>query len=149
MEITTLLKSGSILIVILGLLIFIFFYSSKKKKLKAETKTAKKSTHKTDKVINTDLTYLRSEIRKQKTSAEELKAILDLVLKYHGVIHKKLGARPHPDFDAYTEIIITLCRHAHTNKDLVIGFDRELSRLNPEYKKEISEALTKGLNSRG
>jgi len=56
--------------------------------------------------------------------------------------------RAHPDFDIYMEILFTICRHPNTNKDIVIKFDRELGRLNPEYKKEINEAITKGLNSR-
>jgi hypothetical protein len=147
MEITALIKFGTLLIVILGVLIFIFFYSSKKKKVKSKKKQVQKSA--TPEVIKSDLNYLRSEIRKQKTTTKELKVLLDLVLKHHGVIHKKLGLRPHPDFDAYSEIMIVLCRHAHTNKNLILNFDRELRRLNPEYAKEINEALTKGLNSRG
>ena len=149
MEITALIKFGILLIVVLGLLIFIFFYSSKKKRFKTQSKNANKSTTTTTAKINTDLDYLRGKIRQQKTSAEELKAVLDLVLKHHGVIHKKLGLRPHPDFDAYTEIMIVLCRHTNTNKNLILYFDRELRKLNPEYAKEINEALTKGLNSRG
>jgi len=63
-------------------------------------------------------------------------------------LHEKLGLRTHPDFDTYMDILFTICRHPNTNKDIIIKFDKELSRLNPEYKKEINEAITKGLNSR-
>jgi len=149
MEITALIKFGTLLILVLGLLIFIFFYSAKKKRHKVQSKKQHTSSSITTPKINTDLDYLRAQIRKQKTSAEELKVLLDLVLKHHGVIHKKLGLRTHPDFDAYTEIMIVLCRHTNTNKNLILNFDRELRRLNPEYSKEINDALTKGLNSRG
>ena len=149
MEITALIKFGILLVVVLALLIFIFFYSSKKKRLKSQTEQSQKNTTTVTSELNTDLKYLRAEIRKQKTSTEELKVLLDLVLKHHGIIHKKLGMRPHPDFDAYAEIMIVLCRHLNTDKNLILGFDRELRRLNPEYTKEINDALTKGLNSRG
>jgi hypothetical protein len=72
-----------------------------------------------------------------------------MILKYYGHIHEKLGIRSHPDFDIYMEILIIICRHPNTNKDIIIKFDKELTRLNPSYKAEINEALTKGLNSRG
>jgi len=149
MEITALIKFGILLIIVLALLIFIFFYSFKKKRHQTQSKEVEKSSAVASPEINTDLDYLRAKIRKQKTSTEELKVLLDLVLKYHGIIHKKLGLRPHPDFDAYAEIMIVLCRHSNTDKNLILKFDKELRRLNPEYAKEINEALTKGLNSRG
>ncbi len=57
--------------------------------------------------------------------------------------------RAHPDFENYSEILFTISRHKHINKDILIKFDKELERRNPEYKKEINEALMKGLNSRG
>ena len=63
-------------------------------------------------------------------------------------MHKKLGLRAHPDFDIYMDILFTICRHPNANKDLIIKFDRELEELNSEYKKEINDAITKGLNSR-
>ncbi len=74
---------------------------------------------------------------------------MDLVLKSHGNIHKKLGIRAHPDFDIYMEMLIVVCRHPNTNKNIIIDFDKELLKLNPQYKAEINDAITKGLNSRG
>jgi hypothetical protein len=74
---------------------------------------------------------------------------LDLILKHHGNISKKLGARPHPDFDKYMWVIIAICRHPSTNKDIIINFDKALTKQNPDYKAEINEAVAKGLNSRG
>jgi hypothetical protein len=47
------------------------------------------------------------------------------------------------------DILFAICRHPNTNKDIIINFDKELEHLNPEYKKEINEAIAKGLNSRG
>jgi len=145
MEITLLIKSGMGLIAILSILIFILLSSQKKKAIKKRASTKTKPTQKE----NITLDYLRAKIRERKTDAKELKVLLDLVIKHHGTIHKKLGLRPHPDFDAYMEIIITICRHPNTNKHLIVQFDRELSKLNPEYLHEINDALAKGLNSRG
>ena len=88
-------------------------------------------------------------IKLKKTTSKELKDSLDLVLKHHALIHKKLGARAHPDFDIYRDILFSICRHPNTNKNIIINFDKELTRLNPEYKADINDAITKGLNSRG
>jgi hypothetical protein len=146
MEITLLIKSIMGLIVILALLIFLFFYSPRAK-VKREQK---KYTHSTpDKPKEYTLDQLRAIIRNRASSRAELKEAIGLVIKHYGVIHKKLGSRPHPDFDAYMEMLIMICRHPNTNKNLIINFDRELSKLNPDYKSDINDAITKGLNSRG
>ncbi len=145
MEVALLVKSIMGLVVVLAFLMVVFFLPSVKK-LKKEKVVAKKVAQ--QKKIATDLESLRAIIKKKVTTAKELKNALDLVLKYHGVIHKKLGLRSHPDFDIYMEILFTICRHPNTDKNIIINFDKELSRLNPEYKKEINEAITKGLNSR-
>ncbi|WP_373001914.1 hypothetical protein [Sulfurimonas sp.] len=147
MEITLLLKSIMGLVIVLALLIFLLFLPSNRKKEKTESKEA------TPIVVaqrppNTDLEYLRSIIKKKKSTTKELQEALELVIKYHGIVHEKLGLRAHPDFDIYMDILFTICRHPNTNKDIVVKFDRELGRLNPDYKKEINEAITKGLNSR-
>jgi hypothetical protein len=60
-----------------------------------------------------------------------------------------MGVRAHKDFDIYMDVLFTLCRHPNTNTDLIINFDKELARLNPDYKQEINNAISKGLNSRG
>jgi hypothetical protein len=144
MEITLLLKSIVGLVVVLAILIFLLFLPTKKKKKK---KVVKKSTS-SKASLNTDLEHLRSIIKKKRTTTKELSDTLELILKHHGRVHEKLGLRTHPDFDTYMDILFTICRHPNTNKDIIIKFDKELSRLNPEYKKEINEAITKGLNSR-
>ena len=147
MEITLLLKSIMGLVIVLALLIFLLFLPSNRKKEKIEPKKDASSVA-TPRPPNTDLEYLRSIIKKKKSTTKELKEALELVIKYHGIVHEKLGMRAHPDFDIYMDILFTICRHPNTNKDIVIKFDRELGRLNPDYKKEINEAITKGLNSR-
>ena len=145
MEITLLIKSFIGLILILAGLMFLLFYSPSAKVKRVEKKSSKPTTKKQ----KTDLDSLRAIIKNKKTTSTELKEALDLVLKYHGNIHKKLGVRVHPDFDIYMEMLITICRHPNTNKNIIVDFDKTLSKLNPQYKAEINDAITKGLNSRG
>jgi len=148
-EVTLIIKSIVGLVVILAILIFLLFLSPDKEKKKEKTKpVSKKTTPSQKEPSNTDFDYLISVIKKKKSTTEELKEALDLIIKYHGTVHKKLGLRAHPDFDIYMEILFRICRHPNINKDLVVKFDRDLVKLNPEYKKEINEAITKGLNSR-
>jgi hypothetical protein len=147
MDILLLLKSIAGLTVILGILIMLFLYSPAKKS-KKETKK-KHYTKPTPPEVKHDWKSLAKVIRNKNASAQELKETLDMILKYHGTIPKKLGIRVNPEFDKYAEVILRLCRHPNTNKELIIDFDRELEKRNPEYVKEINDALTKGLNSRG
>ncbi len=148
MEITLVIKSIMGLVVILALLLYLLFLSSNKNKVKA--KIVSKSVPSSQKQpVDISLESLRKIIKKKKTTAKDLQETLDLIIKYHGTVHKKLGLRAHPDFDMYMDILFTICRHPNTNKDIIINFDKELIRLNPEYKQEINEAITKGLNSRG
>jgi hypothetical protein len=157
MEAELIIKSIMGLIALLALLvILLFFEPNKEKKLKKnlhETKAPIKEEESNPKsellVKNIDLNSLVSVIKNKKSDAKKLEEALDLIIKYHGNVHKKLGLRPHPDFDIYEDILFTLCRHPNANKDLIINFDRELGKLNPEYKQEMNEAITKGLNSRG
>jgi len=144
MEITLLIKSIIGLIVILALLMFLLFLPTNRKK----EKTVAKKVHKTPAVSRTDLNYLRSIIKNKRSTTKELKDALELIIKHHGRIHEKLGLRAHPDFDIYMDVLFAICGHPNAKTNIIIKFDRELSRLNPEYKKDISEAITKGLNSR-
>ncbi len=147
MDITLLLQSFMGLIVILATLIFLLFYSRRAKSKRYEKRVVAKP----DTRIEVELTLesLVAVVKNKKTSTKELQETLDLVLKYYGVIHKKLGTRTHPDFDIYMNILFTICRHPNTNKNIIIGFDKALIKLNPEYKPDINDAITKGLNSRG
>jgi len=145
-DIILLAKSFIGLVAILGILVFLLFYKpSKAEKKQKEVKKA--PTKKYD--AYESLEDLVAVIRNRKSSTKELQVALDKVIKYHGTIHKKLGVRLHPDFNLYGEILLRICRHPHTNKDLILNFDRELEKKNPDYVKDINDFLTKGLNSRG
>jgi len=153
MDIELIIQSVMGLVALLALLLFLLFLTStsnsNKKVSKAKPVVEKKTTpvKSLDNMPN-DLNSLKNIIKDKHSSTEELREALDLVIKYHGTIHTKLGIRAHPDFDPYMDILFTICRHPNADKDMIISFDRELGRLNPEYKQDINEAITKGLNSR-
>ena len=146
MDIELIVKSIMGLVIILGFLIFLLFFlfpeeDKKKKKKKVAVK-------KSDDGINTSLPALKKIIKNRKSSAEKLSEALDLIIKHHGVITKKTAGRTHADFDIYMDILFTICRHPNTNKNIIIKFDRALTDKNPEYKSNINDALTKGLESK-
>ena len=107
----------------------------------------KKIEHPEEKIAH-DFESLKMIIKNKKSSAKELEAALSLILKHYGSIHPKLGIRVHPDFDKYMEVIIRLCHHPRVTSKMVVSFDKELRKKNPEYEKDINDAITKGLNSR-
>ena len=145
MELTLLIQSAMGLLVILGLLVFILVLTPKSKKKEVAKKVVQEQKAKP----RTDLEFLRTIVKNRKSTADELKEALDLVLKYHGTIHKKLGLRPHPESQIYMDILFSICRHPNANKDIIVDFDKELGRKNPDYKKDLNDAMMRGLNSRG
>lgn len=148
MDIALLVKSVLGFLAILAVLIFLLLLQSKKKAVKKLGD--KKVVNAVDKEQqSTNLKALVAIIKRKKSTAKELQDALDKVIKHHGTVHKKLGLRAHPDFDVYIDILFTICRHPNVNKNIIVKFDNELARLNPEYKKEINDSITKGLNSRG
>ena len=147
MDITLLVKSVLGFLAVLAVLIFLFLLQSKKKTVKKVS--AKKSAVADTEKKSTDLKALVAIIKRKTSTAKELQDALDMVIKHHGTVHKKLGLRAHPDFDIYMDILFTICRHPNVNKTIIVKFDNALGKLNPEYKREINDSITKGLNSRG
>ncbi|MDF1878637.1 hypothetical protein JHD46_03175 [Sulfurimonas sp. SAG-AH-194-C20] len=145
MEITLLVKSFLGLIAILGILVFFLLYMPKKNNaiIKAKQK------HRAPKTEHPNLQELLEIIKNKKSTTKELAFAVDTVLKYYSSIHPKLGIRSHPDFNIYGEMLLRICRHPNTSKDIILKFNRELEKKNPEYKREINDFVTKGLDSRG
>jgi len=146
MDVVLLVESFAGLLGLLVILIFFLMYSPKKKAAKKKAQKEKKVRFGDD--FNS-LENLAKVIKDKESTAEQLQVALDLIIKYHGTIHSKLGIRAHPDFNLYAEVVLRICRHPNTNKNLILKFDRELRAKNKEYEKEINDFLTKGLNSRG
>ncbi|WP_345992980.1 hypothetical protein [Sulfurimonas sp. HSL-1716] len=96
-----------------------------------------------------DFESLRRIIKNKRSTTKQLEEALDLIIQHHGNIHPRLGVRAHPDFNKYMDILFTICRHKNATSKMIVKFDKELSAMNPDYLKEINDAITKGLNSRG
>lgn len=131
------------LIVLLLLLLSLFVMKPKREKKRALQKreVQKRGEHKS-------LQEYLDIIRERSSTTKELADAVDNILKYYGSIHSKLGIRIHPDFKIYALALVQICRHPHTNKDIILKFNRGLEKQNPSYAKEINDAITRGLNSR-
>lgn len=145
MDLTLIIQSLLGLVSLLAVLLFFLFYSFGEKKAPKEQKA---KVQKPKKEIDISLEALRKVFRIENSSKEKLKETVGLILEHHGTIHEKLGSRTHPDFDAYAEILFYLARHKNSDKEIILEFDRGLSSRNPTYKKQINDALMRGLNSR-
>ena len=145
MDIVLLIKSGMGLVVILAVLVFFLFYSSQKKKEKVVEKKEPVKPKKVEKVR--DFAALRAVLVNNNSTSQELKEALDMIIKNYGTISKS-GKNNQSDFGIYMGILFNICRHPHTTKDIILDFDRELTNINPQYKSEINDAVTKALNSR-
>ena len=152
MELTLLIQSFLGLVILLGLLIAILILPQRLNKKKNKEANKEPNTQLQDKkhnVFDDTLEKLRDIIKKNSTSKEELQESLELVIKYHGTIPHKLGIRTSPDSDIYMDILFKACRHKNASSEMIVKFSRDLEKLNEEYKKEINDALMRGLNSRG
>ncbi|ABB43322.1 hypothetical protein Suden_0041 [Sulfurimonas denitrificans DSM 1251] len=149
METELIVKSIMGLIALLSLLVFFLFLEPNKDKKKPNSNSKVVVDRDEVESEETNLDALVAIIKNKKSDSKKLSFALDMILKHHGTFHKKMGVRAHKDFDIYMDVLFTLCRHPNTNKDLIINFDKELARLNPDYKQEINNAISKGLNSRG
>ncbi|WP_455757303.1 hypothetical protein [Sulfurimonas sp.] len=132
MEVSFLIQIVIGLIVVLAILMF-FFFSSRSK-----AKKAKHAAEQNEEKV--DLQALLAIIKNNKSTSSELKEALDLVLKHYGEID---------NLKVYIDMLYIICLHPNTNKNIIIGFNKELVKLNPKYKLEINGAITDGLNSRG
>ena len=146
MDITLLIKSIAALSGALGILILLYFYLSHANKPQKK-KASKKIQHIRE--VQPDLNTLLEIIKDKKSTTLELKEAVDLIVKYYGKIPKKLGMQTHQKFEIYSELLLTICHHPNTTKEIILKLDRELERLNPEYKMELEDSLTKGLDTRG
>ena len=146
MDITLILQSiAGLFAVLIILIILLLLQASKRKKAAVINKRAVNSQKQTPK---TDIESLKAIIKNNATTTQELQNTLELIIKHHGKLHKKLGLRVHPDFEQYEDILFRMCRHPNVNKEIILKFDKDLASLNPDYKQEISNMVSNGLNSR-
>ncbi|MFT5660767.1 MAG: hypothetical protein ACI9TV_001409 [Sulfurimonas sp.] len=134
MDISLLIQFFVILVIILGVLLLFFFRLMKAKKNRLQN--AKKTKKKTNSM---DLKTLRDTLKDKKLSITQLQETMDLIIKEYGDID---------DYSLYADIILRMTHHPSANKEIIISFDRELSKLNPHYASSISHSVTNGLSSR-
>ncbi len=132
MNIAALIILFIFLVLLLAVLITLLFKSLKNKKVKSGKTTKIK-----EKSVTLD--DLRDRLKDKKLSMQDLKKTLDSVIRDHGLIQ---------NFDLYTDIIFRMTNHPNTSKEIILGFEKDLSKLNPKYASSISENVMDGLNLR-
>lgn len=133
--------AGLVVLLIIMILVFLAFKAKKPQQQKSEQSK--------ERLIDYTFDDIRKIVRSKSSTQKEMKEALDYLIAHFGTIEPKLGMRSHPDFDRYAEVLYYLCRHVNATKELVIGFDSALSKKNPQYRQQIDEILSKGLNARG
>ncbi len=143
MQTTTLIILFILLVIILLILVIVYTAEPKDKAKKQQEKNEQNS------IKIRSFNQLYECIKNKSTSEKELTIASEEVLKHYATITPKLGSRPHPDFNKYATMIMSLCRHPNTTKSIILHFDKKLQESNPSYSREIESFLSKGLNSRG
>lgn len=137
------------LILLVVLIVLVIIYVLRQKSRKKSVKKSAPVVQAAPKTVQKSFEQLLAVLREKGASAVELGEAAEQIVQLYGVIPKKLGSRPHPDFERYQMAIILLCRHPNINKNIIVSFDKALMGKNPEYVTEIELSLKQGLNSRG
>lgn len=135
MDITFLLQSLAVLIVVLAILIFFLLKSSKAKKEKV--RLVKKEEDLKD---FPTLEELRDRLKDKDMNSKSLQKVLESIVEVYGTIE---------DFEIYVDIIWRMTRHPHATTKTVLGLERELIQKNPNFQEEISKHIKDALDSRG
>ena len=143
MEIDNILLLIIIFAILLAVLVIFYGFKPSKKKPKAAQKSSVKP-----KVQVPTFAELLKQVKTKSTSSAQLAEAAELILKYYGTIKDKHGVMPDSDFQRYGEVIFAICSHPNTTKEIVVSFDRELRKRNPQYDREIEEMLNRGLSAR-
>ena len=117
MELELIVKSIIGLLLILAILIFFLFFEPNKADKKKLSFVKPKEDSSVEKY---DFKSLVKIVKDKTTDSATLTQTLELIIKHYGTINKKLGTRPHPDFEIYADLIFTICRHKNTNKHIPI-----------------------------
>lgn len=134
MDISLLIQFFVILVIVLAVLLLFLFRHMKARKKRLQD--AKETERKTNSI---DLHTLRDTLKDKKISSAKLQEIMNLIIQEYGIID---------DYKLYGDIILRMTHHPSANKEIIINFDRELSKLNPHHVSSISHSITNGLSSR-
>jgi len=128
--------------VLLFLLVAVLIYSSRAKKRKAQALTEVPE----DRIPT--FVELKAILKNKDATHDALQKAIESIVEYYGEIEPKVAGRQSKDFDRYMELIFIICKHPNTDKKLVLSFERDLARINPQYKRDLDHAVTKGLSFR-
>ncbi len=92
---------------------------------------------------------LHTIIKTRDTTTNALNKAVEQTLRYYGTIKPKNGIAPSQDFKHYGDMMFLVAKHPNTTKDIVLKFNKGLTRKNPSYQREIDEMLNRGLTARG
>jgi preprotein translocase subunit YajC len=92
---------------------------------------------------------LHTIIKTRDTTTKALSKAVEQTLRYYGTIKPKNGIAPSQDFKHYGDMMFLVAKHPNTTKDIVLKFNKGLTRKNPSYQREIDEMLNRGLTARG
>ena len=126
MDITVILTIIFVLIILLVILLFLLFFKKEKPVKKVVTKQI-------------SFQALVAILENPQSSSIELKNALDKILKFYAKID---------NLQNYLKIIMLITTHKNTNKNIIISFEKDLIKLNPNYKVEINQTLLQSLNKR-
>lgn len=142
MNVSPLIISIIIFSMLLFILVAILVYTSRARKRREEAAIEVPETR------VPSYQELKSILKNKNASYEALQHATDGIIEFYGDIEPKVGGRQSKDFDRYMELIFIICKHPNTDKKLVLNFERDLARMNPQYKKDLDHAVTKGLSFR-
>ena len=133
------------MMVVLAILVFLYVYRPSKKR-SLQVGKEDKNLQENKKIPS--FKKLLDTLKNNASTDKELRNAAELIIKHYGTIKAKHGVAPDKDFKRYAEAIFAVSSHPNTNKDIVVMFDRELSKRNKNYQREIDEMLNRGLSSR-
>lgn len=133
MEISHFIQSFIVLLILLAILLFFLFFSKKAKQKRKASRVSKA----TEAIPS--LKSLRDNIKDKQISTRELEANVQLILLHYVKIEV---------FDIYEEILFRITRHPSTHTKLILSFERELCKCNPEHASRIASSIMQGLDSR-
>ncbi len=137
------------LVLLIVLIVLVIIYISRQKSRQSAPQSTMADVPKEPKAAEKTFEQLLAVLKDKSSSAAQLAEAAGKIVELYGVIPKKIGSRPHPDFEHYQMAIVRLCRHPRINKDIIVSFDKALAAKNPEYATEIELSLKQGLSSRG
>ena len=142
MDITLLIVIMSVLLGLLLILVLVYVSNgTSKPEQPASSKPSQPMERKKEATPQT-FESLEAIVLDRNCTKQALRDAAKAIASQYGQVHATTLQR-------YSRIIVALCRHPQTDKQIIIDFDKSLRKQNPNLKIELEMALQKGLDSRG